>query len=183
MRKLNLLMIIVLVAFFASCTDDDDSSPDGDGHHDEAHLMVVRITDSSGTITDFEFDAEHNHDGGDDDHDHEEHEMNLLSNETYSASLLFYNEDGDDITDEVEIAEHLVCFDIESGLNLSIERTDEDENSLEVGLISQWQTGDASEGHLVIEVKHQIDKAEIGEVDCNLGGTDVEAEFHVHIND
>ena len=186
MKKIQvstLLLFAVVAMALTGCSDDDDNSPEPDGHHDETHALIVRLTDENGEEQEFEFNAEHDHgDDTEDDHNHgEEQEMMLSTDHTYQAQLLFLNEEGEDITDNIHADEHLVCFDADEALTISVNRTDVDVNGLEVGLESTWTTGAASEGHLVIEVRHQIDKSEFEGEDCALGGTDVEAEFHVHI--
>lgn len=187
MKKTHLKFLAMLFIAFGvmmSCSDDDDNDPDSDGDHDDVHELVVQITDENGLVQEYEFEAEHDHDGDDDDddddHDHEEVEIDLLPNHTYTVKMIFKNEDEEDITSDIPKKEHLVCFEVEDA-NLTIVRNDQDENGIEVGFDSTWTTGAESEGELEVIVRHQIDKASIGTENCEAGGADVEADFHVHI--
>jgi hypothetical protein len=103
--------------------------------------------------------------------------ITLNANETVNATLEFLNEaENEDVTTEIreEDDEHLVCFDV-SGANLTITATDSD-GTHPVGLASEWTTGDASTGTLILELRHQP-----GEKDgtCTPGDTDVQADFEV----
>lgn len=109
--------------------------------------------------------------------------IRLAANATYNASITLLNESvnpADDITVEVqeEGADHLFCFDIAGGLNLSIFKTDLDANNLPIGLSSQWITTNASTGTTTIRLKHQPG---IKTGDCALGDTDIELVFETEV--
>lgn len=106
--------------------------------------------------------------------------ISLLNNLTYAVSIELLNESEtpiEDITVEIdeERAEHLFCFEPSNGLNLTINRTDTD-GSFEVGLESEWITGNASTGSVTIILKHQPG---VKNGTCDPGEVDVEVTFPV----
>jgi hypothetical protein len=106
----------------------------------------------------------------------------LSNNRTYAVSIELLNESEtppEDITEEIdeERDEHLFCFETTNGLNLSITRTDTD-GTFEVGLESEWATGNASTGSVTVILKHQPG---VKNGSCDLGEVDVEATFPVTI--
>ena len=184
MKTINFFLMIVLfglTTLFTSCADDDDIDPDTDGDHAVVHEMIISVTDENNQTTDYEFDTEHSHDDDDDDGDDHEHvEMTLSANSMYTVELNFFNDEGENISNEVHADEHLVCLEMED-LNLTFTRTGVDENGIEVGFMSTWQTGDASAGELHLEIKHQSDKEQVGTEDCEHGTTDIEAPIELTI--
>lgn len=109
--------------------------------------------------------------------------IRLNADATYNASITLLNESVspvDDITLEVEEegVDHLFCFDVSPGLNLSILKTDSDANSLPIGLSSQWITTGISSGTTIIRLKHQPG---IKNGQCDTGDTDIELNFTTEI--
>lgn len=109
--------------------------------------------------------------------------IRLVNNTTYNATITLLNESvspADDITVEVQAegVDHLFCFDVTNGLNLSIAKTDLDANNLPIGLSSQWITTGASTGTTTIRLKHQPG---IKTGDCALGDTDIELVFETEV--
>lgn len=107
--------------------------------------------------------------------------IRLKPNSTYNASIQFLNESvspTDTITHEIleEAVDHLICFNI-NGANVSIQRTDSD-GTYELGLLSNWITGNSSNGNVTISLKHQPG---IKNGNCDLGDTDIELNFQTHI--
>lgn len=109
--------------------------------------------------------------------------ITLNANTTYSVAIQLLNESetpAEDITEEIEeeADEHLFCFEVSNGLNLSITRTDTD-GAFEVGLESEWVAGAASTGQVTVILKHQPG---VKNGSCAPGEVDVEATFPVTIN-
>jgi hypothetical protein len=75
---------------------------------------------------------------------------------------------------------HLICFDIASDLNLTITRTDHDNNNppLPIGLSDQFVTGAASADTVVITQWHQPN---VKNGSCGLGAIDIQSPFYVII--
>ena len=109
--------------------------------------------------------------------------IRLVANATYNASITLLNESvipTQNITTEVEEegVDHLFCFDLTSGLNAVITRTDLDANNLPIGITSQWVLGNASIGTSTIRLRHQPG---VKNGQCDPGETDIELNFHTVI--
>ncbi|MES2589429.1 MAG: hypothetical protein V4622_10645 [Bacteroidota bacterium] len=107
--------------------------------------------------------------------------IKLKANTVYSAKIDFLNESVspvDTITNEIleEAADHLICFS-HSNINASILKTDSD-GIYEIGLSSLWTISAASNGNVIISLKHQPG---IKNGLCDLGETDIELNFQVKI--
>jgi hypothetical protein len=112
----------------------------------------------------------------------------LAANTRYNVSIEVRNdEEGEDITEEIEEEdeEHQFFFQKTSGLNIEFNYDDEDGNGNPIGLSTVFSTGDASTGSLVVILRHEPDKSANGAVNgdpSNAGGeTDIEANFDVTI--
>lgn len=102
----------------------------------------------------------------------------------YGGNLEFFNKQGgknENITLQIEKEKnnHLVCYEISSltmqpQSGLSILPTDKDDQSLPVGLKTEWTTKMADKGNIWIRLKHQ---PSIKNGSCNVGETDVEVAF------
>jgi hypothetical protein len=75
---------------------------------------------------------------------------------------------------------HLFCFDIAAGLNLTVTRTDHDNNnpSLPIGLADQFVTSAVSTGSFDVTLRHQPN---VKDGTCAPGSTDIEGYFTVKI--
>jgi hypothetical protein len=110
--------------------------------------------------------------------------IRLSANATYNATITLLNESVtpvQDITVEVEEegVDHLFCFGVLSGLNISsIVRTDADANGLPIGIHSRWSIGGASSGTTTIRLRHQPG---VKNGQCDPGETDIELNFHTII--
>ena len=108
--------------------------------------------------------------------------IHLIANSTYNASISLLNEaanPAEDITEEVEEEgdEHLFCYEVSSGLNASIIRTDSD-GTYEIGLLTQWTVSSVSQGEVTMRLKHQPG---IKNGSCDPGETDIELNFQTII--
>lgn len=107
-------------------------------------------------------------------------EIVLEANQEYTANVKFLNEEeGEDVTVEVreEANEHLVCYELSGAANLTINISDTD-GSLPLGLETQWTTGDASSGTLILKLRHQPG---VKDGTCVPGESDVEVDFNITI--
>lgn len=111
--------------------------------------------------------------------------LTLKKNATYNVSVYFEDETKnpvESITTEVRDRAnyHLVCFDVASGLTLTVQRTDHDTNvpALELGLTNLFTTGNVSTGKLGVSLHHQPN---IKNGNCDIGSTDVDVDFTVDI--
>jgi hypothetical protein len=109
--------------------------------------------------------------------------IRLLANKTYNASITLLNESispAEDITEEVEEegVDHLFCFDLTAGLNVTVTRTDQDANGLPIGILNKWVTTGTSTGTATIRLRHQPG---VKTGDCAPGETDIELNFYTEI--
>jgi hypothetical protein len=107
--------------------------------------------------------------------------IHLKSNATYTCSITLLNESvepAENISDEIleEADEHIFCFTV-SDAHLQIIRTDSD-GQYEIGLSSEWSTGNASSGHVQVMLKHQ---PSIKNGTCDPGETDIELMFQLEV--
>ncbi len=114
----------------------------------------------------------------------------LAAGASYNVSIELLNESenpAEDITEEIEEEddEHQFFFLISNGLNLDFAYADLDANGNPVGLSSVFTAGEASEGTLTVELRHEpLKDAEgvaNGLIDNAGGETDIQATFDVVI--
>ncbi len=112
----------------------------------------------------------------------------LMANTVYNGSLELQNEnEGEDITVEVEqeAEEHQFFFEVNNGLDATVDYDDTDMNGKPIGLKSILNANTASSGQLKIILIHEPDKDAQGVSDgdpTNAGGeTDLEVTFDVDI--
>ena len=108
----------------------------------------------------------------------------LSTSTTYTAEITLLNESvtpAENITEEVEEEddEHLFCFTVGGGANIDYSYADEDDNGLDVGLTTNWETGAASTGTITIVLRHQPG-TKTGACPGS-GETDIEVTFNVAI--
>lgn len=109
--------------------------------------------------------------------------IQLAPNATFVVTLSFLNENvtpAENITLEVqeEADEHLVCFTLGGNVNMTVARNDKDPNGLDLGLVSTWTTGAASDGNITVELRHQPG---VKDGSCSPGESDVEVNFPLSI--
>lgn len=113
----------------------------------------------------------------------------LEANSTYTGALTLLNEAEDpaeDITLEIEEEdEDHQFFFLSSIADLNVDYTDEDSNSMPVGLGSTLTTGAAGTGTLSITLIHMPTKSATGVADGDItnadGETDIEVTFPINV--
>lgn len=112
--------------------------------------------------------------------------LNLKKNASYNVQVQFLDESKtpvSDITSEIlqRANYHLVCFNVASGLSLTVVPTDHDTNtpSYSIGLADLFTTTSISSGNLEVQLHHQPN---IKNGDCAPGSIDADVNFTVHIN-
>lgn len=108
----------------------------------------------------------------------------LSTSTTYTAEITLLNESvnpAENITEEIEEEsdEHLFCFTVGGGANIDYSYADEDDNGLDIGLTTNWETGAASTGTITIVLRHQPG-TKTGACPGS-GETDIEVTFNVAI--
>jgi hypothetical protein len=112
-------------------------------------------------------------------------DLDLEAGKTYYATVLLLDESKDpaeNITEEVEEegADHQFYYLVD-GADITVEYDDADENGRPIGIASIWRTGAAGEGNVTVVLKHK--PGEKGDNDpVQTGDTDIEVEFHTHVN-
>ncbi|MEL6672881.1 MAG: hypothetical protein AAFR61_11840 [Bacteroidota bacterium] len=161
----RLALVAMVLPFFltTACTPEE---PDGG----EEEITTVTLTFTNGpTVTWKEGGATPT--------------ITLDANTTYAVAATFLNEedpnDVEDVTEEIraEDDEHIVCYEVTGGANLTITRTDSD-GTYEVGLATSWVTTDASSGTMLLKLRHQPG---VKDGTCTPGDSDVEVDFNVEI--
>lgn len=187
------LFLFLAAALMVGCKKDDDApkpTPGGGGGpiNEEELITSVKITfeDTAGvepTVVVWFRDPDG--DGGNAPTQFDT--IRLAANTVYNASIEILDESKnpvENITEEIEeeADEHLFCY-TPANVNLSITRTDIESDygvggTLEVGLTTQWVTGNASVGTTEIVLKHQLG---VKNGTCAPGDTDVELNFITEI--
>lgn len=108
--------------------------------------------------------------------------LRLDSSFTYTCSLIFKNESGNqstDITQEVrdEGADHFICFTVTPAI-AEIVHTDSD-GQYSIGLESQWTAKNKGKAMVRVVLRHQPNGAKNGS--CDPGETDADVEFPIEI--
>ncbi len=104
--------------------------------------------------------------------------IKLNPNKVYQTKIYLLDETknpADSISNEVlkEGADHLFVF-TSTGVNLSFKITDKDKNNLPIGLSSNWTSGAASNGTVIVTLRHQPG---VKNGTATPGETDVEVAF------
>lgn len=113
-------------------------------------------------------------------------EIVLQPNTTYNTTINVLDESkspAENITEEIRTKgnEHEFFFQPSSGLNLTVEKTDQDSNNRPIGLSSQFITTGASVGNLRIILKHQPNNLKTNTSTVATGTTDIEVDFVTRI--
>ncbi len=141
-----------------SCSDDDDNSPEVVNEEEVISDVSITFTDEGGASTTYTYtDPLYREDS------YVDPEIHLISGETYTVKMNFYNnsdpEDPEVVTDEIreEKDDHFLEFAFQ-GANVTVSRVDEDtidSNDVKIGLTTRWTAGDASQGSTTVTLIHQ----------------------------
>ena len=107
----------------------------------------------------------------------------LSTNTVYEASITLLNETdnpAENITEEIEEEkdDHIFCFTL-TGLSLTIDNLDKDNQGLDVGLSCEWTTEGAGTGTVRIVLRHQPG-TKTGTCPGS-GSTDIDVTFNLEI--
>ncbi|GAA4470464.1 hypothetical protein GCM10023093_31800 [Nemorincola caseinilytica] len=184
MKHLKLIPFFILLAL-AACRRDKDDSPRQDPDNEvvtTVQLRAVNVADTTDVVTAEWRDLTPNTG----DPDLTKAYLVLRRNAVYDVSATILDETHVPIKDVgYQIWQradyHLVCYARAAGLDLTIVRTDHDNHNpkMELGLLTKWTTGAASNGNLRISVRHQAGVK--NGTDCGLGSNDAEVNFSVRV--
>ena len=184
------LLLAATAAFvFSSCKKDDDEPTTTTPPVNEEELITTLTLHFHSAN-----DVEHKHfeftdldgDGG---NAPEIHADTLSADSIYSVEIEVLDESGtpaEDITAEIqsEGVDHQFFFQF-TGANVATAYGDTDANGLPIGLNSTWTIGAASNGSVVVTLRHQPDKSgtgvSAGDITNAGGETDIEVTFPVVI--
>ncbi|PPK85966.1 hypothetical protein CLV84_2880 [Neolewinella xylanilytica] len=182
---LRILLFLCVLTVFACGNDDDPIIPNEEEIITD--LVYVLTPADSGSMVTMTF-SDPDGDGA------QEAQItvsdSLMANTTYSGVLALTNASDpanpENITAEIldEDEEHQFFFVPGGGLNATLAYGDQDSDGNPVGIITEVQTGSASDGTLRIILRHEPDKssgATISDPTGAGGETDIEVTFPVTI--
>lgn len=177
-------MFGLVLAIACNKKNNGDPTPDPDSEVvTTMQLSAINVADTSDKPTAQWRDTTPN----DGDPDLTKAHLVLRKNAVYTVSLTMLDETQNPIHEVSAIIQrtranyHLICYARSSALDLTILRTDHDNNSpqLELGLASKFTTGAVSSGELQVTLHHQVGTK--NGTDCSLGLKDAEANFTVSV--
>lgn len=175
----NLFAILIALTTLLSCSKDDPQLS-----HSElitSFKIVLIANDLSDAII-----IEHKDlDGPDGPQQPFSSTVVLRANTTYDGTMEILNHNAtptENLKAEIvsEGVDHQVFFQTNS-INLSVEYMDEDASGMPIGIQSRFKVGEAGQGKLKIQIKHQPEKNMEGDSDRAGGTIDIEGEFDVII--
>jgi len=182
LKFLRNFLLLGAVVLFSQC-NTEEPEPENEEELITTLEMVFESVDGSETVTFRLYDED-----GDGPIEPVVTNGSLSANTDYNVEIEVRNDiENEDITEEVseEALEHQFFFTIANGLNLDFAYDDADEDGNPIGIESTFSTGDASNGSLTVELRHEPNKSAAGAVDgdpANAGGeTDIQATFTVVI--
>lgn len=180
------LALFVTASLLTACKPDEDPEPDDD--HELITTVTLTLINQSNatdvvTVTWRDLDGE----GG---AAPNIGELELKDNTTYLGTVRVLHEaehgnhsDVEDLTEEIrdEADDHEFFYTPSAGLNLTVNKTDQDSRGRPVGLAATFGTGADSQGTLRVRLMHQVGiKPTPG--NPNVGETDIDIVFPVHIH-
>ena len=182
MKTMKRCSMYALLAIAMIGCSDDDATPEPVNEEEVITTVILTLTPESGdqvVLTTQDLDG----DGPDE-------PVTTVSgsfseNTQYQGAVRFLNENetpAEEITDEVleEADEHQVFYTTTEGLNIQTTYEDQDSQGNPLGLQITLTTGAASEGSLIVTLRHEPVKPNDG-LDSAGGETDIATSFDVSI--
>ena len=173
----KLVSITLFALLFVACSSDDDAAPEPVNEEELITTMIVTLNGPDSVVLTYQ-----DLDGADGPGAETLTVSGPLSaNTTYEGSIRLLNEseeEVEEITEEIEEEddEHQFFYTIGTGLDVTTDYDDEDENGNPVGLAFTLTTGAASSGSLTFTLRHEPTKPNDGLEDAG-GSTDIEKSF------
>ena len=174
--NLKLVSITLFTLLFVACSSDDDAAPEPVNEEEVITTMIVTLNGPDQVVLTYQ-----DLDGDGPDAETLTVSGALSANTTYEGSIRLLNEseeEVEEITEEIEEEddEHQFFYTIGTGLDVTTEYDDEDENGNPVGLSFTLTTGAASSGSLTFTLRHEPTKPNDGLENAG-GSTDIEKSF------
>ena len=174
----KLVSITLFTLLFVACSSDDDAAPEPVNEEEVITTMIVTLDGPDQSVT-----LEYRDPDGPDGPGAETLTVSgaLTTNTTYAGSIRLLNETEDpaeNVTEEIEEEddEHQFFYTVGTGLDVTYDYADEDENGNPVGLAFILTTGAASSGALTFTLRHEPTKPNDGLENAG-GETDIEKSF------
>ena len=199
-QSLLFLVALLCMGLLVNCSEDEDPTPSDDNEEEEVISQVIlTFTPDNGeeAITATWFDAD-----GEGEGNPTIDEIELEEEVTYVMTMTLANTLGtedEDITAEIdeEADDHMFFFSFTDGAfsdpdgdgNVdnradTVNYNDQDSNGLPIGLSTTWTTEHLEdEGTFTVVLKHQPDGLKTASSDVNIGSTDVNITFPLHIEE
>ena len=172
----KLVSITLFTLLFVACSSDDDAAPEPVNEEEVITTMIVTLNGPDQVVLTYQ-DLDGDGPGA------ETLTVSgpLSANTTYDGSIRLLNEseeEVEEVTEEIEEEddEHQFFYTIGTGLDVTTEYEDMDENGNPVGLSFTLTTGAASSGSLTFTLRHEPMKPNTGLDDAG-GSTDIEKSF------
>ena len=172
----KLVSITLFTLLFVACSSDDDAAPEPVNEEEVITTMIVTLNGPDQVVLTYQ-DLDADGPGA------ETLTVSgpLSANTTYDGSIRLLNEleeEVEEVTEEIEEEddEHQFFYTIGTGLDVTTEYEDMDENGNPVGLSFTLTTGAASSGSLTFTLRHEPMKPNTGLDDAG-GSTDIEKSF------
>ncbi len=184
----NIRKVIVVLSFFAivsaavslsGCGSDDVVNPPDPNEQELITTLIINLTDSVTLAqTSFQFDDP---DGEGGNPPTRFDTIVIGANRTYFAQIILLNKSAtpvDTISNEVleEGDEHQFFFTT-TDVSTVISYADADINGNPIGLQTIWRDGAASNGNILVVLKHQPGSKAPAPGNPNVGETDVQVDF------
>lgn len=184
MKTIKLLALIFVSSLTVlSCSSDDDHNGDHDHEEELITTVIYTLTNSADnmdvvTLTFTDLDGEGGSDGT--------YDVSgpFTAGATYTGAVQLLNETespADNITEEVENEGDEHEFFYSSDADLTIVKTDTDENGNPLGIETTVTAGAAGNGTVTVILKHEPTKPNDGTSAGAGGSTDVEVTFAVSV--
>lgn len=180
-----LATISAVVIMFNACKKEEQTVAPPDPENEvitTVKLVATNVADAADVVTAQWKDLTPN----DGNPDLTQATLTLKKDAVYNVAVSFLDETktpADDITLEItdRANYHLICYTPATGLNVTVVRTDHDNNTpqLELGLKTTFTTGAASTGNMQVALHHQPSGK--NGTDCGIGSTDAQVDFSVTV--
>lgn len=173
------IALITMLMYSAGCTLDDVVNPPDPNESELITTLIINLKDSSsGVQSSFVFDDP---DGEGGNPPTRFDTIIINTNKTYFAELLLLNKSANPVdTISKEVLEEGVdhqFFYTTTDVSTVITYNDADANGNPIGLKSIWRDGAASNGNILVVLKHQPGIKAPAPGNPNIGETDVQVDF------